>query len=78
MAREVICTMPSYEKYCWEFGHLTKNGKPRATAEILYRFLSGDENFIESHTGLEDCEIEKEILVYCLKKHPQRKKLWEN
>ena len=49
-----------------------------ATAEILYRFLSGDENFIESHTGLEDCEIEKEILVYCLKKHPQRKKLWEN
>ena len=78
MARDVICTMPSYEKYCWDFNYLTKNGKPRATAEILYRFLSGNENFIESHTGLKDCEIEKEILIYCLKKHPPRKKLWEN
>ena len=78
MARDVICTMPSYQQYCFDFGYLTKNGKPRATAEILYRFISGNENFIESHTGLEDCEIEKDILLYCLKKKPPRKKLWEN
>ena len=36
------------------------------------------EDFIESHTGLEDCEIEKDILIYCLQKNPPRKKLWEN
>lgn len=78
MARDVICTMPTYEQYCWDFGHLTKNGKPRATAEILYRFISGNEDFIESHTGLADCEIEKDILIYCLQKNPPRKKLWEN
>ena len=78
MARDVICTMPTYEQYCWDFGYLTKNGKPRATAEILYRFISGNEDFIESHTGLEDCEIEKDILIYCLQKNPPRKKLWEN
>ena len=32
------------------------------TAEICYRFISGDLSFEEEHTALADCEIEAEIL----------------
>ena len=32
------------------------------TAEVCYRFLSGDVSFEEEHTALSDCEIEAEIL----------------
>ena len=32
------------------------------TAEICYRFVSGDNSFIEEHTALADTEIEAEIL----------------
>jgi hypothetical protein len=48
---------------------MTKNNQPRLTAEIIYRFISGDENFIEEHKGLDDVLIEKEILAYCYRKH---------
>lgn len=78
MARDVILKMPTYKKFCEENGYFTKNGQLRATAEILYRFISKDNNFIESHTGLEDVLIEKEILAYCYKQHKKmRKLLWE-
>ena len=78
MARDVIAPMPTYQKFCTENGYLTKNGKVRLTAEILYRFISKDNSFIESHTGLEDVLIEKEILAYCKRQHKKmRKKLYE-
>ena len=32
------------------------------TAEVCYRFLTGDTSFVEEHTALADCEIEMEIL----------------
>jgi hypothetical protein len=50
-----------------------------ASAENLYRFIIKDPNFIESHTGLEDVQIERQILWYCLRqKKKMRKKLWED
>lgn len=71
MAREVFSKDEKYCQFCVENDYLTKNGKNRYTAEILYRFLNGDNSFIESHTGLEDCLIEKEIFVECVKRYPQ-------
>lgn len=77
MARDVICTKPSYIQFCEENGYLTDKGKPRKTAEILYRYISGDPNFVESHTGLEDVLIESEILWYCIRQHkPMQKELY--
>lgn len=77
MARQVIGTMPTYRKFCEENGYLTKNGQLRFTAEILYRFISKDNTFVESHTGLEDVLIEKEILAYCFKQHKKMvRQLW--
>lgn len=75
MARSVLGKMPTYKKFCEENNFLTKNGKLRFTAEIIYRYITKDNDFVESHTGLEDTLIEKEILAYCFKQHKKMDKL---
>lgn len=78
MARDVICPMPTYRKFSEKHGLLTKNGRTSASAENLYKFITKNPDFVESHTGLEDVQIEREILWYCLRQHKKmRKKLWE-
>lgn len=78
MSRDVISKMPTYRAFCEENGYLTKNGQLRLTAEIIYRFITKDNDFVEHHTGLEDVMIEKEILAYCYRQHKKmRKLLWE-
>ena len=79
MAQDVICKMPTYKAFCQENGYVLKNGACRKTAEILWRFISGNNEFEESHTGLEDVLIEAEIMFYCFRQHkPMRKTLFEN
>ena len=74
MANDTICKQKTYKKWCHKNGYLTKNNQVRKTAEILYRYISGQNDFVESHTGLEDVLIEKEIFVHCLRQHkPMRK-----
>ena len=52
--------------------------RPQVKAEVLYRYISGDNEFIEDHTGLADVLIEKEIFTYCTKqKKAMRRKLFE-
>lgn len=75
MARSVIGKMPTYKKFCLENNYLTKNGQLRFTAEIIYRFITKENDFVESHTGLEDTLIEKEIMAYCFKQHKKMDKL---
>ena len=72
MARDVIGKMPSYKRFCKENELMTKNNQCRFTAEALFRFISRNADFVESHTALEDVMIEKEILRYCYK---QKKKM---
>lgn len=79
MAKEVFGNDENYIDFCVKNGFCCKNGKPRMTAEILYRYLTNDTNFVESHTGLEDTKIEKEILFECLKRKPDcRKSPWKD
>lgn len=79
MAQDTICKQKSYIKWCKNNGYCTKNGKPRATAEILYQYISGNSDFTEEHTGLEDVLIEKEIFAHCMRQHKvMRKALWNN
>ena len=66
MARQALKFSVEYDNFCWDNNYLTARGCKRFTAEILFRFLSGNNDFVESHTGLEDVLIEKEILRYCL------------
>ena len=77
MAQDTICKQKTYIRWCAENGYLQKNGKVRATAEILYRYITCDNDFIEDHTGLEDVLIEKEIFAKCMAQHKSmRKTLW--
>lgn len=77
LARQLIAPMPTYKKFCEENDYLTKNGQVRLTAEIIYRFISGEHDFEEEHQGLADVMIEKEILAYCYRKHKSMNgKLW--
>lgn len=70
MCREVFKDDENYRPWCEERGYITANNQPRMTAEVVYRYITGDENFTESHTGLEDVKIEMEIFKYCLDKIP--------
>ena len=79
MARSVLSQMPTYRRFCEENGYITKNNQCRYTAEIIYRYITKDNNFIESHTGLEDVEIEAQIFAYCVRQHKKMEKLlWES
>ena len=54
-------------------------GRPQLKAETLYRYMTNNKNFVESHTGLEDVMIEKEIFKRCMSYHkPMRKKLFKD
>lgn len=75
MARSVVAEMPTYKQFCYDNRYLTKTGKCKLTAEVLYRFIKNDITFIESHTALEDVLIEKEILAYCFKQHKKMSRL---
>lgn len=70
MSRQVLKEVDEYGEFCYSNDYLTKRMCKRFTAEIIYRFLTGDNTFEESHTGLEDVLIEKEILAYCLRMMP--------
>ena len=77
MARQVVANTPSYIRFCEREGYMTKNGKPQLKAEVIYKYISGNYDFNESHTGLEDVLIEKEIMAYCYRKHKAMNgKLW--
>lgn len=78
MAQDTICKQKSYIAWCVEHNYTKKNGAPRATAEILYKYITGNNDFAESHTALEDVLIEKEIFAHCMKQHKKmRKNVWE-
>lgn len=80
MASDVVAHTPTYIAFCQEHGYMTKHKTPRpqVTAEVLYRYITGNTDFIESHTGLEDVDIERQILAYCFRKHKAMAKgAWE-
>ena len=51
-----------------------KTPRVRLTAEILYRYISGQHDFDESHTGLEDVLIETVIMAHCFRQHKKMEK----
>lgn len=77
MARQVLKDSKMYRVWCEQNGYITKNNQCRFSAEVLYRYITGNDDFIESHTGLEDVMIEKDILAYCYSRHKKMvRQLW--
>lgn len=66
LSRNVFADDDDYREFCVSNGYVTKRNENRYTAEVIYRFLTSDNDFEEEHTGLADCMIEKEIFRHCL------------
>lgn len=66
LSRDVFANDDEYRDFCVSNEYVTKRNENRYTAEIIYRFLTKNNDFEEAHTGLADCMIEKEIFRYCL------------
>ena len=78
MARSILKERKSYKRFCENNNFMTKNNQCRFTAEVIYRYLTNDLEFEESHTGLEDTLIEKDIFAFCVKQHKKMDKLLFN
>lgn len=55
-------------------GEVSDKGNPRTSAEVCFRYITGQTSFCEEHTGGRDAEIEAAILVALLrcKKNPPK------
>lgn len=66
MACTSMLLTPHYLRFCEENGFISKAGNYSTSAETVYRYLIKNPTFEESHTGLEDVEIETEIFLHIL------------
>lgn len=71
-ACEVLYT-PKFQKIAREKGWTTQKGNIQTSAEIGYRFITGQYDFKEEHKGIEDVHIEIKIMVACYKKKKKHK-----
>lgn len=63
-----ITETEEYKAFCRANGFMTKHRKPRcqAKAETVFRYLTGQTDYVEEHTALEDSKIEWAILLKAL------------
>ena len=58
-----------YREMCVNNDWITASGKYyKTSAETCYRFFKGNDDFIESHTAIDDTEIESEIFTEILRR----------
>lgn len=74
MACQVICDTNEYRAFCTNNKCLTDKGYYSTSAETVWKYLTKNIDFEESHTGLEDVEIECEIMAKCLASNKKIKK----
>lgn len=66
MAHEAFCLTRKYSTFCEQHELFTESGNYSSTAETVYKFVSGETDFVEQHTALADSEIEMAILFACV------------
>lgn len=69
MACNAILNRTTYIKFAEENGFISDKDNLLTSAECAYRYITKSIDFIESHTGLEDVEIEVAIMAECYKQH---------
>ena len=72
LACEVLYTQKTFAKVAIRNGWVSKAGNLKTTAEVGYKYLTGDIDFKEEHTGLEDVLIEIKIMSYALRQNKKR------
>lgn len=66
LSRHCLKCVDTYREFCKANNYLTQNKANRYTAEIVARYFFNNQ-FVEEHTALADCEIEYKILLACEK-----------
>lgn len=70
MTLQTITQIHKYAKFCRENGFRSTSGRSVATsAESVYAYLTGNVDYKEEHTALEDSKIELQIFLACNATH---------
>lgn len=69
MACQVLLARPSYIKFALSNGYVSEKGNILTNAECCYRYITKDTTFTEAHKGIDDVNIEAEILLACYRQH---------
>lgn len=72
MACQTLFTQKRFLKTALVNGWQSESGNVQTSAEIAHRYLTGNYEFEEAHTGLEDVIIEAQIMAKCF---AQKKKM---
>ena len=60
-----------FEEFAIKQGFVSPAGNLRTNAEVAYKFMTGNINFSESHTALDDALIELDLLKLLMAKHKE-------
>ena len=69
LACQTILQQKSYFRFALENELVTPKGNVSTTAESAYKYITKVTEFEESHTGLEDVQIEVKIMAKCYAQH---------
>ena len=69
LACEVLYIQKTFRKVATSQNWLTEKGNFQTSAEIGHRYITGENEFEENHTGLEDVFIEIGIMEKCFRQH---------
>lgn len=65
-AHNFICNKVKYFNWAESQNQFTEAGNYSTTAESIFRYITGNNDFIEDHTALSDSLVELEILRNCI------------
>lgn len=74
MACQTLLNTSTYVKFAEQNGLVSEKNNLLTSAESTYKFLKKNIDFVESHTGLEDVQIEVEIMAKCFATHKKMDK----
>lgn len=69
MACQVLLARPSYIKFALKNNYVSDKGNIFTNAECCYRYITKNTEFVEAHKGIDDVNIEAEILLACFRQH---------
>ena len=69
MATQVICQQKTYFEKAIAHNWISEKGNLQTSAEVVFAYISGNPDFQEEHTGLEDVTIETKIMAKCFAQH---------
>lgn len=69
LACETILDTDEYREFAEKNEMVSDKGNYQTNAEVSYKYITNNLNFVESHTALSDVEIETDILIHILENY---------